>query len=117
MSTDHLICKTRQALEAAYGMPCRAFGIYDIQPFRTKKNIVFVHWPVIVFNDKSIVLLESFWRHKNGRSPKERKDLVGKRVVVEGVLHREPPVEAHAQNIAIPCISPVMQIEPDKPAQ
>ena len=93
-------------------MQCRVLGIYDIRPFRTKRNIVFVHWPVLVLSDSTIVLLESFWRHENGRSPEERKDLVGTLVEAKGVLHQEPPAEEAAQNIAIPCISPVEQIEP-----
>lgn len=111
MCAGHVICKTVQELEGAYSMPCRAFGTYDIRPFETKKNIVFRHWPVVVFNDNTVILLESFWEHENGRSPKERKNLVGKQVVVEGILHREPPAKEYSQNIAIPCISPVTRIE------
>lgn len=111
MCNDYAICKTMQGLENAYGTPCCVVGMYDIRPFTTKKNIVFVHWPVIVLEENTIVLLQSFWNHENGRSPAEKKDFVGKMVQAKGVLYREPPAENASQNIAIPCISPVEQIE------
>lgn len=107
----HAMCRTMQDVENAYGTKCLVLGTYDIKPFKTKKNIVFVHWPVLVLSDNTVILLESFWRHKDGRSLAERRDLCGKQVKVKGVLHEEPPTDEAAQNIAIPCISPVEQIE------
>ena len=103
MPDGNVICRTAADLERVYG----------IKPFTTKKNVVFVHWPVVVIDDGTAILLESFWGHVDGRSPNERPDLIGKRVVVIGTLNREPPTDEYSQNIAIPCISPVVRITPE----
>ena len=111
-STELPICETKSDIEKAYGNSCYVIGIYEIKPFRTKKNIIFVHWPVLVLHDNTIILLESFWNNaENKRSPDERNDLVGKKIKAKGVIHKEPPTSTGAQNIAIPCISPVDDIK------
>lgn len=115
MNTALPLLLTREHLEPAYGRRCRVEGRYEIMPFENKKGRVFVHWPVVVLNDGTSILLNSFWQHKNGRSADERTELVGRRVQVEGVLHREPPTDAYSQNVAIPTVSPVEIVWSDLP--
>lgn len=107
------VCKSKKDLEKAYGKKCVVFGTYEIQPFHTKKDIVFANWPVLVLEDSTVVLLESFWNAKDKRSPNERLDLVGKRVKAKGLLHREPPTDKGAQNTMIPCLTEVTEYQVD----
>jgi len=106
-SSDLMICKNNKDLEKAYGKNCFVVGNYEVQEFYTKKNTVLANWPVLVLEDSTVVLLESFWNAIEKRSPKEKSELVGKKVKAKGLLHREPPKDKAAQNIAIPCLTEV----------
>jgi hypothetical protein len=76
---------------------------------------VFVHWPVVVLNEGTLILLGSFRQHENSRSPDERTELIGRRVRIKGVLHLEPPTDTRSQNVAIPTVSPVAIVRTDLP--
>lgn len=112
-STPSGCCRTREELDAAYGSRVRVVGTYRVVPIHSKggRDLI-ARWPAVVLADGTEVLLESFWNHVDGRSPREREELVGRRVAARGVLRREPPRQEGMQNLLAPTLAPVDHVRP-----
>lgn len=102
-------CDTRGELERAWDTSCRVIGTYRMQTLTDKKGQPFRTWPVVVLDDGAEVLIGSIWKAAEKPSDEASSRHDGQRVRVTGTLNAEPP--GSIQNIAIPCISPVEDIE------
>ncbi|PCC73557.1 hypothetical protein SAMN02745121_08463 [Nannocystis exedens] len=101
-------------LRAAHdGELCRAVGTYALRTFTVKGGqAVLDVWPVVLLPDGQAVLLESLWHEETRPTAETIADLEGESVEVVGVLRREPPKrpELGAQNLSMPCLSPIHSI-------
>jgi hypothetical protein len=104
------MCKTIDEIEKSTGKECIVLGRYAIKTFYGKKNTVIAEWPVVVVNHKLEVMIGSLWKEEERRDPLEIQRLSGKKVIVRGLVHTEPP--GSIQNFSHPCISPVDSIVP-----
>ena len=91
------------------GTECTVIGIYAIRPFHNQKGEKFREWPVVVLEDNEEVLLESFWDESKRHSSETISRFDGRTVRAKGMLHGQPP--GSMANIAVPCISPVDELE------
>ena len=107
--TPDIECRSANDFKTAYGKRVRISGTYSIKAIHSKGGKIIANWPVVVLSDGSEVLIESFWEHKNGLLPKEKKEYINKIMWAVGILRREPPRGKGAQNLIAPTIAPLFK--------